>query len=214
MAAAAAPAYALPVLARVNLMPRAETERRQTSALLRRWVGFIVLALLVVAVAAGATAWMKFSAELRLASEQARTNALLGELGALSDVRATLDLQSELSSFREEAMATDLKWSGLLSTVGSVLPGGVTVSGFQLAPGGVPVGEEPAAELGAVGSLFLTSAVPQDIVPLVRALRPIDGILVAEPWTITPEEGGFTYEIRIAFDQSVYTGAYLEEETE
>lgn len=214
MAAAVASAYALPVVARVNLMPRAETERRQTSALLRRWIGFIVLALIVVAAASGAAWWMQFGAEQRLASEQARTNSLLGELASLQDVKSTLDLESELTTFRQEAMATDLKWSGLLRTVEAALPAGVTVSGFQLAPGGVPTGEDAAAEVGAVGSLFLVSAVPQDIVPLVRTLRPVEGILVAEAWSVTPNEDGYTYEIRVAFDQSVYTGAYDEEDAE
>lgn len=216
MAAVAAPAFALPVVAQVNLMPRAEIERRQTSALLRRWAGGIVVAVLVVAVACGGAAWLQFSAAQRLASEQARTQSLLTDLAALSDVRATLDLESELTTFRESAMMTDLEWSGLVRTVEAALPAGVSVSGFQLAPGGTPLGDDPAAELGAVGSIFLVSALPQDIVPLVRALRPVEGVLVAEAWNITPEPdgGGFTYEIRVAFDQSVYTGAYSEEDGE
>ncbi|GAB2839208.1 hypothetical protein ACFQ0P_12690 [Microbacterium insulae] len=215
MAAAVAPALALPAVAQVNLMPRAEIERRQTSALLRRWVGFLLLALLVVAVVCGGTVWLQFGAQQRLASEQARTQSLLTDLAALSDVRATLELESELTTFREQAMATDLEWAGLLSTIESALPAGVAVSGFQLAPGGVPIGEESASEVGAVGSVFLKSAVPQDIVALVRTLRPVEGVLVAEAWKITPDpEGGFTYEIRVAFDQSVYTGAYREESGE
>ncbi|MGN8551669.1 UNVERIFIED_CONTAM: hypothetical protein OHV15_03670 [Microbacterium sp. SLM126] len=215
MAAVTAPAFALPVVAQVNLMPRAEIERRQTSALLRRWVGGILVAVLVVAVTCGGAAWLQFSAAQRLASEEARTQSLLTDLAALSGVRATLDLESELTTFREDAMATDLKWAGLLRTVEASLPAGVSVSGFQLAPGGVPIAEDPATELGAVGSIFLVSDLPQDIVPLVRALRPIEGVLVAEAWNITPDEdGGYTYEIRVAFDQSVYTGAYREEDGE
>lgn len=213
MATAVQP-YALPVVARVNLMPRAEIERRETSALLRRWVGGLVAALIVVAIAAGATAWMQFSAAQRLTSEEARGNALLAQLGDLSDVRATLDLQSELTDFRTEAMATDLEWTGILRTIGSALPEGVTVSGFQLAPGGMPVGEDPATELGAVGTVFLASKEPLGIVPLTRSLRAVDGVLLAEAWNVTPTEDHFTYEIRVAFDQSVYTGAYSEEEGE
>lgn len=215
MAAVAAPAFALPVVAQVNLMPRAEIERRQTSVLLRRWVGGILFAVLAVAIACGGAAWLQFSAAQRLASEEARTDSLLTDLAALSEVRATLDLESELTTFREDAMATDLKWAGLVNTVEAALPAGVSVSGFQLAPGGVPSGDDPTTELGAVGTIFLKSALPQEIIPLVRSLQPVEGILVAEAWNITPEEeGGFTYEIRIAFDQSVYTGAYSEEDGE
>lgn len=214
MTAVSPPAYALPVVARVNLMPRTETERRQKSVLLRRWVGGVLAALLVVAAVSAGAYWLQLGAAQRLAAENARTESLLSQLASLSDVRATLDLQSELTEFRAAAMATDQSWTRLLSTVESVLPAGVTVDGFLVAPAGAPTGEDPAAELGTVGSIFVVSDSPQEIVPLVRAVRPLPGVLVAEAWAVSWAENRYTYEIRFAFDQSVYTGAYAEEASE
>jgi hypothetical protein len=214
MAAAAAVAFGDPALPRVNLMPRTEIDRREKKSLVRRWVGAIVAALLFVAVISASALWLQVTAAFGLVAETARTEALLTELAGLSDVRATVDLQAELTDFRRDAMATDLQWSGLVAAVNGVLPPGVVVSGFSLSPGGMPQGEDPAVEIGAGGSIFLTSATPQEIVPLIRAVRPLPGILEADGWQQTSEEGLYEYELRVAFDQSVYTGAYAEEVSE
>jgi hypothetical protein len=61
----------------------------------------------------------------------------------------------------------------------------------------------------------LESAGPQQMVPLVRAVRAVPGVREADGWVLEATETGFTYELRIVFDQSVYTGDYAEaEETE
>ncbi len=207
----AAVAFGDVTLPRVNLMPRSEIDRREKKSIIRRWVGGIVAALILVAVISAGTFWMQMTATFRLGAETARTQTLLSNLAGLSDVRATVDLQAELTAFRRDAMATDLEWSGLVAAVNGVLPPGVVVSGFRLSPGGMPLGDDPAAEIGAGGSVFLTSATPQEIVPLVRAVRPIAGIIEADGWQQTSEQGVYEYELRIVFDQSVYTGAYAVE---
>lgn len=214
MTSVSAAVYALPVVPRVNLMPRAETERREKSALLRRWVGGVLAALAVVAAVSAGAYWLQFGAAQRLAAENARTDSLLSQLASFSDIRATLDLQSELTELRSQAMATDQSWTSLISSVEGVLPSGVAVSGFLVAPAGAPTGDDPAAEIGAAGSIFVVSDTPQEIVPLVRAVRPLPGVLVAEAWAVSLTEKEYTYEIRFALDQSVYTGAYNEEEGE
>ena len=100
-----------PVLAgipRVNLMPRSEVARRERDKLTRAWVwgvlGAIVVALLIVA----AAFYLKWSADQRLAAEQAQTNQLLLEIASLAEVSTALATESELTDFRREAMASDL----------------------------------------------------------------------------------------------------------
>lgn len=202
------PGYSFAGVPRVNLMPRAETMRRERNKLVRRWSLALVAALAVVLLATAGSFALLVSAQLRLGIENARTTQLLGDLAALTDVRATLDLQSELSTFRADAMATDLEWSALLGTVQSALPAGVAVVGFSLAPGGMPQGDDPALEVGASGIITLASATPQEIVPIVRTLRPVPGILDVDGWQSTASETGYTYELRVKLDQSVYTGDY------
>lgn len=198
---------------RVNLMPRAEIERRERSTLIRRWLRGIVAALVVVALLAGAAFWLQTTAAVRNALTTQRTNTLLGEVAALSPVRGKLELKAELEGYRAQAMGTDLRWSALLATVRRALPSGVTVSGFSLAPGGLPVAEQdPLAETGAEGTLALSSETPAEIVRLIRALRPLDGVLEVDGWEVAVENGIYSYVLRIAYDQSVYTGAYTLEE--
>lgn len=209
-----APGLILGVAPRVNLMPRAETERRARSKLLRRWVLALVVALsVVIAVIAGGM-WLNVTAAARLLGENARTQSLLSQLDGLSDVRAKVELQSELTEFRQNAMATDLAWSGLLTSVAGVLPEGVVVSGFSLAPAGIPQGDVPEEEIGAAGIVEITSQSPQDIVALSRAVRPLAGVIDADPLSVTLEEAAYVYELRIAFDQTVYTGDFAQEEDE
>lgn len=210
MATANPPAYAFGAAPRVNLMPRAETDRREKSRLVRRWVGALILAVLVVVAVAAGGLWVNIGAMQRLGLETTRTNTLLAQLDGLSDVRAMVDLQSELTEYRRDAMATDLRWSGLIATVASGLPEGVAITGYSLAPAGMPQGDVPEAEIGAAGTVELVSQSPHDIVDLVRAVRPLPGVIDADGWEVAAEEAGYVYQIVIGFDQTVYTGAYEE----
>lgn len=214
MATANAAVHAWGGAPRVNLMPRAETERRQRAVLARRWIGALVAALLLVATASGLAFALQIFAAQRLVVEQARTTSLLGQLAELGDVRQALDLEADLQTFRADAMATDLRWSPLIATVQQQLPDGVSITGFSLAPGPAPQGDDPTAEEGVSGTLTLSSATPTEIVPIVRALRPLPGVLEADGWQSTAEQDSYSYEIRIALDQSVYTGAYAKEDAE
>ncbi|WP_434811677.1 hypothetical protein [Microbacterium sp. bgisy189] len=211
---ATAAVFSLGAAPRVNLMPRAETARRERASLIRRWMWGIVSALLVVALAAAGTFFLQVTAAMRLAEENARTNALLTQVAALTDVRAKLDLEGELADFRTAAMGTDLTWAQLLATVDNALPEDVSVTGFSLAPGGLAQGDDPALEVGATGTLTLSSASPAEIVPLVRELRGIESVLEVDGWQSTADDESYEYELRISFDQSVYTGAYAAEVTE
>jgi type II secretory pathway pseudopilin PulG len=197
---------------RVNLMPKAEAERRERSALVARWGGMLVVALIIVLAAAALTFWLQFTASMRLVAENARTNALLTQIADLSDVQKALSLESELIDYRAEAMATDLEWSELIAIVSAALPADVTVAGFSLAPGGIPQTDEPATEIGVSGTLTLESATVEDIVPLTRALRGAEGVLGVEGWSsVVNEDGVYSYEVRLVVDQSIYTGDFEEE---
>lgn len=212
MAAAKGTAIAIGGAPTVNLMPMSETERRRAAVLIRRWLVALAAAILLVAGATAASFSLQLVATQQLAAENARTQTLLSQLADLSDVQTQLDLQSELTTFRADAMATDLQWTGLLSTVAGALPGDVAITGFSLSPAGVPQGDDPALEVGAVGTVTLTSPGPQQIVPLVRVVRAVPGVIEVDGWAIEAGETGFEYELRIAVDQSVYTGDYAEAE--
>jgi hypothetical protein len=198
----------------VNLIPPSETARRESARLLRRWILALVAVVVLVAVAAAGTFWLQLTAAQRFAVENLRTQTLLSQLADLSDVQAQLNLQSELTDFRSGAMATDLRYGGLINAIGAALPGGSEIAGFSLAPAGMPQGEDPSLEVGAGGTVTIASADPQLVVPIVRAVRALPGVMEADGWEVDATESGYTYELRVTFDQSVYTGAYTEEAAE
>ncbi|MET0296363.1 MAG: hypothetical protein ABW024_03110 [Microbacterium sp.] len=210
--AAAAPFAGFALAPRVNLMPRAETERRARSLLARRWSLAVLVALVLVAAASAFAFSMQIAAAARLAAENARTSALLGELAALSDVRDALALEDELETFRADAMATDVDWLPLLTRLQPAFPPEAAVVGFRLAPGGIPVGDDPAAEMGVVGTLTVISATLDDVTSVVRAIRPMEGVREIDGWSTLFENGYYRHELRIALDQTLYTGAYSSEE--
>lgn len=212
MAAASPPAMTLGGAPRVDLMPRTETDRRQRHALVRKWVWAIVAAVSAVAVAIGGGVWMQLSAAQRLAGANAETTTLLSEMAALTDVRRTAALEDELTDFRSQAMASDISWPGLIGTIANVLPDDVVISGFDLTSGAIPVGEDPSAEVGAIGLVTFASPTPVEIVPLIRSVRALPGVADADGWESTSEGDPrvYTYVLRTTFDQSVYTGDYAE----
>lgn len=221
---------------RVNLMPRAETERRERAALAVRWGFGLLAALLTVALLAGGAFWLKWNADQRLAGEQLRTSELLTELATLSEVSRAIAMSTELETFRASAMASDLAWSDLFTSLAEALPSGVVVTGFDLTVGGAPTipaasaetaegdaaGADAAvagadADLALTGTLELRSPTPIDVAPAVRALRDVAGVVQVDPLEMTTEQVGgsdatiYIYRLRTAFDQTLYTGAYAEE---
>lgn len=200
---------------RVNLMPRTEVARRERDQLVRLWVwlvlGAIVVAVLIIA---GAFAF-KFFADQRLVAEQARTNALLTEIASLSEVSQALATESELTDFRTDSMATDLAWTPVIGKITGILPSDTTLTGVDLAVGGVPVGDDPTLEQGLVGTVTFDSPTPIDIVPLIRSLRGVEGVLYADGQSVTSSQvssGRYSYLLTVEFDQTVYSNEYAAEE--
>lgn len=200
---------------RVNLMPRTEVARRERDKLVRLWVwivlGAIVVALLIIA---GAFAF-KFFSDQRLVAAQAQTNALLTEIASLSEVSGALATESELTEFRADAAASDLAWAPVADTIAATLPPDTTITGIDFAVGGVPQGDDPTVEAGLVGTVTFDSPTPIDIVPLIRSLRAVDGVLYADGQSVTSSqvsEGTYSYVLDVEFDQSVYSNQYAAEE--
>lgn len=213
VSAAPAVAFGAPL---INLMPRTEIDRRARVSLVRRWAWGIVAALAVVALASAGTLTLRIGSEVRLAAQNLRTSSLLGEMAALSDVRAAVNLEKELDRFRAQAMASDLRWAAVVGQVRDAAPEGVTITGFNLTPGPIPVGDDPAAEVGAIGTVTFHSASPVESVPLIRTMRTLPGVVDADGWELTSEGDTaartYTYVLQITLDQSIYTGTYTEDE--
>lgn len=211
MALASATALIVGGAPRVNLLPRTVTERRERTALIRKW-GWGLVGALAVVVLAGAGAYMlQLGAQQRLDAEKARTNDLLTQVAALQPVSQKIRLETELADFRTQAMGTDVDWAELLLTVSSALPADVGIVEYTLTPGGLILDDAPEAAMGAQGTIKFTSASPTDIVALIRTMRALPGVLDADGWGNTLSGTEYMYELRLTFDQTVYTGDFAAE---
>lgn len=209
------PVLSVGALPRVELLPPSEIRRRDMLARARTWL-FIGVACLAVSLLAvtGALAY-RMAADIRLAAEQSRTQALLVGIAELSDVSAALSDRSSLEGMRRDAMSGDLEWSGVLQLVAAQLPAGVSITGYSLEAGPAPVADgDPAAATGVSGSVTFTSPAPIDFVQVTRDVRSSAGMREADVEALTSADGVFTYTVHVDLDQSVYSGAYDEEEAQ
>jgi hypothetical protein len=205
---ATGPAFALGGAPRVNLMPRAAVERRERSALLRRWGWLLAATMLVVGLLGGGAFTVQAMAQHRLDTENARTLDLATAVAGLAPVQQKLALQSELGTFREQAMATDLSWSQFVATFERALPKNTAFAELDLHPGAVPTGEDPTLESGVEGDFVVIGSSPDEFPPLIRAARALPGVLRADGWTQEYRDGMYLHTLSLVVDQSVYTGAY------
>ncbi|WP_417562878.1 PilN domain-containing protein [Microbacterium sp.] len=198
---------------RVNLLPAAEIERRDRTTLARRWFGGVVIALVVIAAVSAGTYALSMIADQRLASENARTTDLLGQLSTLSDVSKIRAVQKDLEAYRTEAMGTDVAWGPVLDTFQKLVPKNAEITGWDLTTGALP-GDAAATETpGVTATLTLASSTPVDLVATVRGIRTAPGVLDADAVELTSasSEGSastYTYRLTTTLDQSVYTGLY------
>ena len=218
-------ALALAGVPRVNLLPRVEIERRARNALAVSWLWALLGAAVIVALVAAGAFWLQWSASQRLEAEQARTTKLVSDLGGLSDVAAQVNAEAQLKSFLATSMGYDIEWGRTVSSLAGALPGGVSLTGFDLTAGGTPkaapakadaVKTDAAADaassaVGLTGTLTFGGPSPVEIAPVIRSIRAIPGVLDADGTQVTRTDGtdgGYTYQLTITFDQSVYSGAF------
>ena len=196
---------------RVNLMPRSEIAKRERDSVLRGWMWGVLGAVLVALLIIGGAFALKWLADQRLAAEEAKSDALLSELAGLSEVSKALATEDELTSFRAEAMASDLAWTPVLRAMESTLPDGAALTAYEFVTGGVPQGEDPTAEVGLVGKITLASGDPIDIVTTARSLRGVPGVLFADGESVTSSavtDGAYAYVLNVILDQSIYSGEF------
>lgn len=197
---------------RVNLLPRIEIDRRERLALARRWLVVVLVAMFAIAGISAGAYTLNSLASTRLASENARTTDLLGQISDLADVSKVRTAQRDLESFRTEAMGADVAWVPVYGVFEKVIPGDGVVIGWDLATGTLPGDGDPSDQAGVTGTLTISSPVPMDIVTMVRALRKQDGIIDADGALLErpDEEPAYEYTLTATWDQTVYTGAYSE----
>ena len=200
-------------LPRVDLLPPSEMRRRDMLARARAWMVVGIAAVAVSALLVGGAAAYHVASSVRLGLEQARTQQILTGIAELSEVSEALATRGDLQALRADAMAGDLEWTPAVALIASHLPAGVTITGFSLDAGAAPVaGSDPTSATGTSGTVTVQTPAAIDLVAATRDLREAPAVIAADLESLTAADGVFTYTLRIALDQSVYTGAFTAEE--
>lgn len=198
---------------RVNLLPPQEVENRARRALRMRWLGAVATAFLLVIVGAGMSAFWTVQIDREQAAAAQKSKQLQSELANYSQgiyLRARL---LKLESLVAQAGSNDQSWGPLIEEVKSVLPKGVRLIGFTVAPGAGPVtGTDATSQVGLKGTLTFsaesTSAQAETISQLRTLLTFID--VDAGELSSNGPTGGFSFVTTFTADQTRYTGRFAQ----
>lgn len=199
---------------RVNLLPQAESERRERRQLSRRWATAAVAAVIVAILVIGAAFALRWIAERNLALQQQQTAELITELASLSEISGTITESAELEAFRTDAMVRDFAWTPLFDEVAQRLPEGVTVVQVSLAPRADPAitAGAPPETVGASGTVTFTAAETGAQAATVAALGDLPGLISVDAGSLfAAGESGVEFSIALVYDTSIYSGAYAVE---
>lgn len=198
---------------RVNLMPPLELEKRGRQLLRKRYYRsfyWTVIALVVQALVALYFTALGNAEQATAARTTAELQSQLAKYSMVIDVRAHV---RSLESLREEAGSNDQDLSPLVAEIKAVLPNGVQLIGFKLAPGAAPKpGADASAQVGLNGTLTFsasTTSAQADTITRLRKVRTVVDVDAGELSSNGPA-GGFTFVATFSADQTRYTGQFAQ----
>ncbi len=107
-------------------------------------------------------------------------------------------------------MGNDFAWLPVFAVIETGLPANVRLTGFDVTSGAAPEKDATGA-IGLSGTITFDSNTPLASGPLIRRLRAIKGVASVDGSSLTESaqvKGAMVYTLDIAFDQSIYSGAY------
>ena len=108
-------------------------------------------------------------------------------------------------------MGADFAWAPVVATVAARSPADVRLTGFDFTAGGIPQTDDPTTEVGLTGTMTLESPNPIDLPATIRQLRALESVESVDGRALLTGQqnvGTYSYELDIAFDQSIYSGQY------
>jgi hypothetical protein len=199
---------------RVSLLPHREVEERARRVLWTRWLRASYWAFLSVALeAAIAFAWT-VQADNELTTARQASVQLQEQLSEHSEV---INLRTDvgiLENLRERAGSNDQEWGPLIAEIKSVLPPGVELIGFKLAPGAAPKpGIDPSAQVGLKGTFTFSAKTTSAQAETITKLRTVSTFIDVDAGELTSDGpgGGFTFVTTFSADQTRYTGRFVQD---
>jgi hypothetical protein len=174
----------------------------------------------VVVAGVAASGWLAVSASSDLATERARTEALVAEQAEYADVSSALAGVADKRGALETVGQTDVLWSDYLSAVRATLPQGMLVIGIAVdATSPLSTIASDTSALGADRAATITLTVTTPDLPSVQAwidsLAGLPGYSDAVLNAISRDQTGFYQSVvTLSVDDTVYSGRFAEEAAE
>ncbi len=195
----------------VDLLPAIEAENRSRRELRMRWLGIFLLAVVLVgSVSAVGFGWT-IRANTQMAESHRSAVELNAELAKYSEAARVSNEVDKLQGIRAQAGSNDLAFGPLVAEITAVLPSGVTLTGFKLAPGPAPkAGVDAAKQVGLTGTLTFSAKLTASQAETVNRLRTVRGFIDVDAGQLAAEDGGYVFEATFSADQSRYTGRFAQ----
>jgi len=176
------------LLPQVNLLPP-EVKAARGLARVKRWLGFVILLVLLVAAGPVLLATMaQRTADAELAVHQQETERLVSEQARYAEVPVVLAALDRARTAREVGMSTEIVWRPYLYAIAATAPEGVRIETLRyqgITPMMLAAAPADALAAWSVGTITFTaqSTTTFDTEAWLRSLVTVPGF--ADPWFST-----------------------------
>lgn len=199
---------------RVNLLPPEVGERARQRGVRARLGGVVVLSALLVAVGYGYAWWQTALAEGVLATEQARSNALLNEQLTYTEASAMKGLVDSTVLAQQVAVSGEVVWADIVAELGTAADG-IPVTLVEYTAEGrapwqaylTPSGVLRAPRAASI-SLVFASASPVDVTAFQRRIDALDIVADSSIDTVQYLPGGYRTTLMVNLDMLALTDRY------
>ncbi|MGV8908553.1 MAG: hypothetical protein ACOH1Y_06180 [Propionicimonas sp.] len=196
---------------RVNLMPPLELEKRSRQLIRKRYYRAFYWTIVALVVEASVALGLTALGNVEQAAADRTTRELQSELAKYSMVIHVRSQVRSLEELRAQAGSNDQDLLPLIAEIRAVLPKGVGLIGFTLAPGAAPKpGADASAQVGLRGTLTFsagTTAAQAETITKLRRVGTVVDVDAAELSSNGPA-GGFTFVTTFSTDQTRYSGQF------
>ena len=181
----------------VDLLPPEVAQRKKARIVRNRLLALVAAVLVLTLAGYGYATGQSTQAQGELESAQQRTQILLTEQLAYSDLTFVTGQLNTVMTARTVATSTEVIWNYYYTRILAMMPAGATIIAFT-ADGRAPWEAEPAPAgplrqpRVATITLVVSSPTPLDSVELVSQIEGLDGFADVSPDSITSAETSFT----------------------
>ena len=174
-----------------------------------QWLGAFVAAFVLVNLMAGILGNRTINAQAAQVAATHDLDRLQSEMAQYTRIIHLGTKVRELEDLRALAGSNDQNWGPLVTQIKAIVPPGVTLIGFNLAPGAVPAaGADPSTQVGLRGTLTFSAKAPSAQDETIRQLRTVSAFLDVDAGELSSDgpEGGYTFVTNFSADQTRYSG--------